>query len=716
MFYRKSKLIIFFILSFYLISAVDSSAQSEGKNEARQLTSVELQAAVMSFADTWASTITEAAGNFEKQATKPEARIHAERLKYTPILTAFEIAAGPLPGPALLDMLVFVTLMRIVWEEHWYPEVYGEAAKGMVVTLKELESEIWSIGAKVMTSQQRQDLRDLISQWRKKHPDTVIVYLIRFSDFGELGKKPSLEDARKPGGLLGPVKEAIQAADEVRALADRAIYLLVRMQELLNRRVKLTAQDLLTIPEVDKLLTDITGFRKVSERYAELIEKLPAQISNQTNATIDQVMARVALQSEQIINHLLQQVAMERQAALEQAFQNIAQERNATFEQIIQGLDVQRTTTINQVLQGVAAQRQAIIHDLTQLVDLSEREAEEWITHIFVLVAAIVFILFLLRLAFRYATDQAAKNRRRRLAASFGLGFVAVLVVIAALTYANRDLRNSSVIDASYQNDKTGDNLAYESNKQFNQTADRRGTVESSIVKKAMSDAKPSFEIPTQQSPAIITQEIATSDQESSLETNTASNTGETTLVKPDASNPMDTVKPAFQPETVSNKDKVAERKKEALAKTATPPQKLKTDVPPSTFEDRTQRTSGYKQIITKHFLFDPGGWQLKPETKKALDQLVGHLRKNESPQLLIQGHSDSRGSEDLNQKLSEKRAEAVAAYLVRSGLPSQQLTTVGYGASQPVATNETPEGRAQNRRVVIKTQTLHNEDHNPPR
>ena len=107
----------------------------------------------MSFADTWASTITEAAGNFERHATIPEARLHAERLKYYPILATFEIAAGPLPGPALLDMLVFVTLMRIVWEEHWYPEVCGEPAKGMVLTLKELESEIWSIGAKVLTSQ-----------------------------------------------------------------------------------------------------------------------------------------------------------------------------------------------------------------------------------------------------------------------------------------------------------------------------------------------------------------------------------------------------------------------------------------------------------------------------------------------------------------------------------------------------------------------------------
>ena len=704
MLYRKPKLIILLILSFYLISAAESTAKSEGDNEAMQLTSAELHAAVMSFADTWASTITEAAGKFAKLATMPEARLHAENLKYYPILTAFEIAAGPLPGPALLDMLVFVSLMRIVWEEHWYPEVYGEPAKGMVVTLKNLESEIWSIAAKVLTSQQRRDLRDLISQWRKKHTDTVIVYLIRFSDFGELGRKPSLAEARKPGGLLAPIKEAIQAADEVRVLADRAIYLIVRMQELLSRRAKLTAQDLLTIPEVDKLLTDITGFRKVSERYAELIEKLPLQISDQTNATIDQVMGRVALQSEEIIDHLLQQVAVERHTALEQTFQSIARERNATFEQIVQGLEIQRTGAIDQVLQGVAEQRQSIMRDLTHLVDRGDREVEEWITHIFVLVAAILFILFLLRLSYRYATDQPVKTRRRRLAASFGLILVTVLVFIAALTYFSRDFRKSSATAAGHQNDQKGENLADESSKHFNQTADTQGTVESTIVQKALPVAKPSLEIPSKPSQAISSKRLATADPESSSVLDAASKTGETALVEPEAHNALDTVKPAFQPETVSNKDMVVVRKKETLAKTATAPQKLQSDVPQATSEDLSQSMSGYKQIITKHFLFDPGGWRLKPETHEVLDELVEHFQKNESLWLLIEGHSDSRGSEDLNQKLSEKRAEAVAAYLVRSGVPPHRFTTVGYGSSQPVATNETPEGRAQNRRVVIKT------------
>ncbi len=61
------------------------------------------------------------------------------------------------------------------------------------------------------------------------------VNFLRFSDFGDLGRKPALARVKVPGGLLAPVKEAVQAADEIRATADRAIYLLNRMQLLILR-------------------------------------------------------------------------------------------------------------------------------------------------------------------------------------------------------------------------------------------------------------------------------------------------------------------------------------------------------------------------------------------------------------------------------------------------------------------------------------------------
>jgi hypothetical protein len=65
-----------------------------------------------------------------------------------------------------------------------------------------------------------------------------------------------------------------------------------------------------------------------------------------------------------------------------------------------------------------------------------------------------------------------------------------------------------------------------------------------------------------------------------------------------------------------------------------------------------------------------------------------------------VAGHTDSDGEDAANQALSEKRAQAVADYLVKAGLPANRFTAVGYGSAQPIASNDTEDGKAQNRRI----------------
>ena len=70
---------------------------------------------------------------------------------------------------------------------------------------------------------------------------------------------------------------------------------------------------------------------------------------------------------------------------------------------------------------------------------------------------------------------------------------------------------------------------------------------------------------------------------------------------------------------------------------------------------------------------------------------------------VIATGHTDSIGTDEYNQKLSERRAAAVKDYLVSKGMPAAKITTIGKGESQPVATNKTAEGRQKNRRVDIE-------------
>jgi outer membrane protein OmpA-like peptidoglycan-associated protein len=100
---------------------------------------------------------------------------------------------------------------------------------------------------------------------------------------------------------------------------------------------------------------------------------------------------------------------------------------------------------------------------------------------------------------------------------------------------------------------------------------------------------------------------------------------------------------------------------------------------------------------------FDSGSATLKTESYPVLDGIADLLKANPAARVEIGGHTDSDGSESFNQDLSERRAESVRVYLVQRGVASSMLSTRGYGETSPVASNSTPEGKAQNRRIEFR-------------
>jgi outer membrane protein OmpA-like peptidoglycan-associated protein len=100
--------------------------------------------------------------------------------------------------------------------------------------------------------------------------------------------------------------------------------------------------------------------------------------------------------------------------------------------------------------------------------------------------------------------------------------------------------------------------------------------------------------------------------------------------------------------------------------------------------------------------LFDTGQATLKPGADLAINRLATYLSSNQQTKVLIEGHTDSRGSDAYNEALSERRASAVATALQSRGISADQVQTAGRGKGYPVASNDTPEGRQQNRRVEI--------------
>jgi len=109
--------------------------------------------------------------------------------------------------------------------------------------------------------------------------------------------------------------------------------------------------------------------------------------------------------------------------------------------------------------------------------------------------------------------------------------------------------------------------------------------------------------------------------------------------------------------------------------------------------------------VVLKGINFAFNSAELTPESKKILDENrdVARLKGEPDIRVEIAGHTDSIGSDAYNQQLSERRAKAVVDYLVSKGVDPKRLKAVGYGKKQPVATNATEAGRAQNRRVELQ-------------
>jgi outer membrane protein OmpA-like peptidoglycan-associated protein len=105
-------------------------------------------------------------------------------------------------------------------------------------------------------------------------------------------------------------------------------------------------------------------------------------------------------------------------------------------------------------------------------------------------------------------------------------------------------------------------------------------------------------------------------------------------------------------------------------------------------------------KYVSHAIQFDIGSDQLKPESMNVVKEVAAALEKQPVMRLVIEGHTDSTGDATKNLDLSSRRAESVKAALVKLGISADRLTTQGFGQTRPMAPNDTPQGRAENRRV----------------
>lgn len=149
----------------------------------------------------------------------------------------------------------------------------------------------------------------------------------------------------------------------------------------------------------------------------------------------------------------------------------------------------------------------------------------------------------------------------------------------------------------------------------------------------------------------------------------------------------------AAQNELQSEKAKRAEAEKRAAAALASLAEVAKVK----------EESRGTVITLPGGVLFPSGGSTLSPSARVALGQVADALvAQPTETKIMIEGHTDDRGSDTSNQQLSQARADAVRAFLIERGMPSDRVEAIGKGESAPIAGNDTSEGRATNRRVEV--------------
>lgn len=107
---------------------------------------------------------------------------------------------------------------------------------------------------------------------------------------------------------------------------------------------------------------------------------------------------------------------------------------------------------------------------------------------------------------------------------------------------------------------------------------------------------------------------------------------------------------------------------------------------------------------------FDTNSYAIQPQFRATLDKVAQTLNEYDQTFVDVYGHTDSTGNDQINVPLSQNRARSVGDYLSMRGVKAARIGTQGFGSSQPVATNDTPEGRQENRRVEIKLVPIRDE------
>ena len=394
-----------------------AAGQTEENRDPHQITMLQLQSEIMSFADRFTAILWQAYEDFESQGPAQRARNIALGDTVYSMSSAIVIASNPNPSVALLDMIVLSALGRMTYEESYLRE-FGKPAEAMVHGFRLLESDIGRIGEKVLTTNEREELYGLIRGWREAHPDQLVFTFVHFSDFASERGKSTIAEKVKSGGMLASVRGATKEIEQTRLLAERGIFLASRMPLLIGYFADYWLSHLASNPDAEKMLKDVNRLSLASQRLADVGARLPEQIAN---------LIKDLESQESRLRPLLADLkeTMGLGSELVSSVHTTVQSADSLVTQIFpEGTTVENYEALATKLIEAARQLDKVITSaerlmdsanweqtlppVVKIVDKVEFETEQLVTHVFLCGAALIVIFFLAMLGYRYAAIRLA--------------------------------------------------------------------------------------------------------------------------------------------------------------------------------------------------------------------------------------------------------------------------------------------------------------------
>jgi hypothetical protein len=369
-------------------SKASAAANAPATITSTGMTRAELDSEVRGFADNFTVRMAGCYDQIALHAATPQQRYWAMQNKAGQALAAVTAASGPNPAVNLLDLIVMVTLKRMSVEEYFGPDATDEQAQDLLAAYKQSETEIWILAAGVFSPAQITELHGLIATWKKNNPKQSYVGFVRFSDFANAATTAKQSGGQfNPGSILGilnvdplaglsPIE---QEAQEYRQLAERMVYISLRMPTILSWQVEYTAAVIMNEPPIQQMQATAADYGKAMNRFNDIVAAYPQDYAAATHALVDQIAKATT---------------SEREATIDQISQTATEQREATVKELdAQAKNLQ--SVLDETQRSIVLARNSALDinaSTAQTITLADAATRSILTHTMVVVVVILVV------------------------------------------------------------------------------------------------------------------------------------------------------------------------------------------------------------------------------------------------------------------------------------------------------------------------------------